>query len=260
MWQDLNTFPLQGEGSWSAQAGDRTPDGIRAGEDGNSLADGAGDGNSAGAAAAGGGGGAAAAAEARGFGARGAPGALAPPPLPCPPGAPLPWRQLPSAAFSAPLSICVVNEQPRALFVYSALEMPAGGEVPQGGGAPGAGLEIPGGGDAPGPLLPLSPWPEPLPPAELPVALSAASAHRGTYCLLLSPWEGLPCCTADGAEIAPFGQSNTFRFNAGTGRPAALAGAAALRIELAVAGDGDEPGQPFCVLRVPVLAGAGVCD
>ena len=35
--------------------------------------------------------------------------------------------------------------------------------------------------------------------------------------LLLAPWEGQPHCLADDAETAPFGATNTFRFDAATG-------------------------------------------
>jgi len=161
--------------------------------------------------------------------------------------APLTPRPLSISAAAAPLALSVINQQARPLFVYAALEQPIGvGGVAR--------------------LLPLTAWAEALPAAELPVALSSNTAARGANCLLLAPYEGLARCMADDAETQPFGESNTFRYVASTGAPAALAGAAVLRLEFSFQGgegvaaaeeDGGEeeeaaPEMPFCILRVPL--------
>lgn len=145
---------------------------------------------------------------------------------------PLPWRRLPPTASRAPLAISLINEQVHPLFVYVALERGDDGSPP--------GLHA------------LSAWEE-LPPDEQPVALSAARADFGVNCLLLAPFEGLPCCEEEGAERAPFGESNTFRFDAASGHGAALGAAAALRLELAYQDAGGAPERPFCVLRAPLV-------
>ena len=145
-------------------------------------------------------------------------------------------RPLPSeGARAVPLELSVVNCQPRALFVYVALRAPGGAADERA----------------------LTPWEGAAAPADRPVALTAAGARRGANCLLLAPWEGQPHCLADDAETAPFGATNTFRFDAATGAPAELAADADLRIEAAfqqqgAAGDDAPPEPPFCCLTVPV--------
>ena len=74
---------------------------------------------------------------------------------------------------------------------------------------------------------------------------------RGANCLLLAPYEGLPRCTADEAERAPFGESNTFSFVAATQRtpiaPLQLDAPADLRLEAGFqlgAADAPAPGTP----------------
>ena len=145
-------------------------------------------------------------------------------------------RPLPSEGGRAvPLELSVVNCQPRALFVYAALRPPGGTADERA----------------------LTPWEGAAAPADRPVALTEAGARRGANCLLLAPWEGQPHCLADDAETAPFGATNTFRFDAATGAPAELAADADLRIEAAfqqqgAAGDDAPPEPPFCCLTVPV--------
>eukprot|EP00966_Prymnesium_polylepis_P098359 2277894-Prymnesium_polylepis.1 len=96
-------------------------------------------------------------------------------------------------------------------------------------------------------------------------------------CLLLAGYEGLPHCTAEDAETAPFGESNTFRHVARTGEPIRASSAVRLRLEVsfqtapggeghgaakegsggalaALLGDAyDEalPEEPFCVITLP---------
>ena len=101
---------------------------------------------------------------------------------------------------------------------------------------------------------------------------------RGANCLLLAPYEGLPRCTADEAERAPFGESNTFSFVAATQltpiAPLQLDAPADVRLEAGFqlgAGDAAAPGTlsllgdayndaatdaapeaPFCVATFPL--------
>ena len=107
----------------------------------------------------------------------------------------------------------------------------------------------------------LSPWAEPLPPDEQPAPLSVESggAPRGANCLLLEAYEGTARCEADEAETAPMGESNTFRRAAASGVAVAMPPAArgpCLRLEASFQEGEEEPGAPFCVLRLPLsLAG-----
>ena len=164
--------------------------------------------------------------------------------------APASWRALPSEP-PPPLRISVVNLQSRPVFVHLSL-------LPPGAVAPARAL---------------TPWSD-LPAEECPVPLSLPPPARGANCLLLAPYEGLPHCTADEAERAPFGESNTFSFVAATHlthiTPLQLDAPADLRIEAGFQlGDGDAapgtlsllgeayddaaaPEAPFCVATFPL--------
>ena len=65
----------------------------------------------------------------------------------------------------------------------------------------------------------LTPWEGAQDADEQPVPLSCDDCRRGTNCLLLAPLEGTAECDADDAERAPFGESNTFRYVAASGKP-----------------------------------------
>ena len=167
---------------------------------------------------------------------------------------PASWRALPSAP-PPPLRISVVNLQSRPIFIHLAL-------LPPGAAAPARAL---------------TPWPD-LPAEECPVPLCLPPPARGANCLLLAPYEGLPRCTADEAERAPFGESNTFSFVAATQltpiAPLQLDAPADVRLEAGFqlgAGDAAAPGTlsllgdayndaatdaapeaPFCVATFPL--------
>ena len=122
--------------------------------------------------------------------------------------------------------------------------------------------------------LPLSPWEGSQPEEEWPCPLAPRSSAggvsgRGANYFLLAPYEGLPTCTAEDAEVAPFGESNTFRHVAVTGQPIALSSAARLHVEVAFQsqhaaqdsalgllreayGDDATPEDPFCILTLPL--------
>jgi hypothetical protein len=143
-----------------------------------------------------------------------------------------------------------VNLQSRPVFVHLSL-------LPPGAAAPARAL---------------TPWSD-LPAEECPVPLSLPPPARGANCLLLAPYEGLPHCTADEAERAPFGESNTFSFVAATHltriTPLQLDAPADLRLEagfqlgagdaapgtlslLGEAYDDAAPEAPFCVATFPL--------
>lgn len=101
-------------------------------------------------------------------------------------------------------------------------------------------------------------------------AFSQSGAHWGANCLVLAPFEGLPSCTEEGAERAPFCESNTFRHMVHNGTTASISRAALLRVEVAfqsasvaplaqLLGDYEEaaPDRPFCVLTIPLLSLGG---
>jgi hypothetical protein len=118
----------------------------------------------------------------------------------------------------------------------------------------------------------LTPWAGAACDAERPVAL----VHGGDNCLLLAPFEGTSLCEAEDAEKAPFGMSNTFRYDAASGatvegqlrRP----GRQRLRLEAAFQAQAQPAGgptllgaeydedvepssaeAPFCVLSVALM-------
>ena len=177
----------------------------------------------------------------------------APPTPPSPPHPP--HSTCPSAKCSQTLRLSVVNLQPRPVLVYAALVHAVGPE-------------------SIAEELPLSPWEGSQPEEEWPCPLAPRSSAggvsgRGANCLLLAPYEGLPTCTAEDAEVAPFGESNTFRHVAATGQPIALSSAARLHVEVAFQsqhaaqdsalgllgeayGDDATPEDPFCILTLPL--------
>ena len=96
--------------------------------------------------------------------------------------------------------VSVVNPQPRPVLVYAALCWGGDGEAA------------------------LTPWDGACAAEEVPRPLRRnEGAVRGANCLQLAAREGTAACEVDEAERAPFGESNTFRYDAASGRPAATA-------------------------------------
>lgn len=109
------------------------------------------------------------------------------------------------------VEVSVVNLTARPMLVYIALRHRRGGAA--------VAAEASGGGAADELVeRALTPWEGAAPPAEQPAPLSVdPAAGRGANCLLLAPYEGTARCEAADAEDSPFGESNTFRFEARTG-------------------------------------------
>ena len=123
------------------------------------------------------------------------------------------------------LSVSVVNPQPCAILVYIALCTAAASNTASSTASSTTALAE---GETP-----LSPWDPPAAAEdEMPQPLRVdvagrAATNRGANCLQLAALEGTPACTADGAEGAPFGESNTFRYVAATGAAARMPSVAA---------------------------------
>ena len=99
--------------------------------------------------------------------------------------------------------VSVVNRSARPMLIYLAVEDHDG----EGDGEGGVNGE---GGCT---ERALTPWAGAVCDAERPIAL----VHGGENCLLLAPFEGTSLCEAEDAEKAPFGMSNTFRYEAASG-------------------------------------------
>ena len=135
-------------------------------------------------------------------------------------------RRDPAAAgcpiSAMPLALSIVNPQRKPILVYVALRWQ---RPPEGGATSASEAATPMEEEEEGEEAALTPWEGATPDEERPRPLSAEEVDgevRGANCLLLAPLEGTAQCEAEDAETAPFGESNTFKYVAGSGLPAEI--------------------------------------